>query len=194
MMEVFCLASGPSLLRDDAERVREWRSGERRVYVVNNTFELAPWADVLFVGDGNWLERYAAGVMFEGERVTASQAGRHRGWQVVPQGFQWFQNSGAGAIAWALREGATRIFLLGYDCQRDGGRAHWHAPHEGTLKNGRKLRDAPNIKDWPTSFAQVATAAKAAGVEVVNCSRATALKCFPRATLESVVEPAAVAA
>jgi hypothetical protein len=193
-MEAFCLASGPSLTREDVELVRAWRGEDRFVYVVNNTYQLAPWADLLFVGDGNWLEHYGPSCTFAGKRVTASQRGRIDSWQVVPQGFQWFQNSGAGAIAWAIHQGAKRVHLLGYDCQKSGGKAHWHEPHEGVLKHGRKLRDAPNIKDWFTSFGGVATVAKSKGVEVLNCTRATALKCFPRATLESVVEPAAVAA
>jgi hypothetical protein len=187
MKEVWCLASGPSLNREDVEGIRSWRGPNRLVYVVNNTYEMAPWADLLFVGDGNWLERYGPHCKFHGERVTPSKAGQHIGWTVAPNGFQWFQNSGAGAIAWAIREGARRIYLLGYDCQKTGGRSHWHAPHEGVLKNGRVLKDAPNIADWPSSFASVADVARREGVEVFNCSRATALKCFKRASFEDVV-------
>lgn len=181
------MASGPSLNREDVERVRAWRGDGRLVYVVNNTYEMAPWADLLFVGDGNWLERYAPQCDFAGERVTASKVGQYIGWTVTPAGFQWHQNSGAGAIAWAIHNGAKRVFLLGYDCQKTGGKSHWHPPHEGVLRNGRQLKDAPNIADWPASFAGVADLARAKGVVVVNCSRVTALKCFQRARIEDLL-------
>lgn len=180
MIEVFCLASGPSLTPADVERVRSWRSHDRLVYAVNNTHELAPWADLLFAGDGKWLDRYAAGLTFHGERVTASQKGLALGWEVTPQGFQWYQNSGCGAIAWAIKEGAKRVYLLGYDCRAANGKTHWHGSHALPLK------DAPNMGNWPTMFVQVANAAKHVGVEIINCTRDTALKCFPMAPLESV--------
>lgn len=188
MMEVTILASGPSLTAEDVALVREWQCEGRQVYVVNNTHEMAPWADLLFVGDGKWLDAYAAGLTFHGKRVTASQKGHALSWTVVPQGFQWYQNSGAGAIAWAIREGAKRIYLLGFDCQKTNGLTHWHGSHTGTLK------DAPNMKTWPDTFVQVANVAKSAGVEVFNCTLSTALKCFPRIALESLVESASIAA
>ena len=188
MMEVCILASGPSLTAADVETVRQWRGSGRLVYAVNNTHEMAPWADLLFVADGKWLDRYAEGLSFAGRKVTASQKGHALGWEVLPQGFQWLQNGGAGAILWAMHEGATKVYLLGYDCQKSNGMTHWHGSHTGTLK------DAPNMKEWPTIFAQVATRAKAAGVEVVNMTRSTVLKSFPRAELDCLLEPTPVAA
>lgn len=185
-MEAFVLASGPSLTAEDVELVRRWRTGGRQVYVVNNTWELAPWADVLFAGDAVWLERYGDSVTFECTKVTAAKQ-PPAGWDPVPGGFNWLTNSGAGAICLAIRNGATAVYLLGFDCRKKGGKAHWHPAHGGKLKNGRFLKDAPNIADWPTIFAQTANFARANGVPVTNCSRVTVLSCFPRASLESVL-------
>jgi len=187
-MEVFCLASGPSLVPADVALVRAWRGADRQVFVVNNTHELAPWADLLFVGDSKWIAKHGPSLEFMGRRVTASANGHAPGWERAPQGFQWYQNSGCGAIAWAIREGARRVYLLGYDCKKTGGKSHWHGAHSAPLK------DEPNIATWDTLFVQVANAAKVAGVEIVNCSRATALKCFPRIQLESVAQSKAIAA
>lgn len=184
-MEVFCLASGPSLTAGDVALVRAWRREGRQVYSVNNTHELAPWADLLFAGDGKWIEFYRP--EFAGRKVTASSKATQFGWERVSQGFQWFENSGAGAIAWAIHEGATRVYLLGYDCQRTDGKTHWHGSHVGTLKDGRKLKDATNLREWPLAFAKAATLANAKGVEVLNCTRSTALTCFKRRTLEEVL-------
>ena len=89
------------------------------------------------------------------------------------------QNSGAGAIALAVAQGAARVVLLGYDCQLTGGRAHWHPDHPGRMGN------CGAIKDWPRQYR--ALASRLAGVEIINCSRETALDVFPRSRLEEVL-------
>jgi len=97
----------------------------------------------------------------------------------VPKPFRAFGNSGAGAIALAAKAGARRVLLLGYDCQKTGGKAHWHGDHPEGLGN------AGSIHKWPAQFAQLK--ASMAGVEIINCSRATALTCFPRQPLEAAL-------
>lgn len=91
------------------------------------------------------------------------------------------QNSGAGAIAVAHRFGARRVILLGYDCQHTGGRRHWHGDHP----TGGGSGNAGSVNDWPGQFRELA--GYLLGVEVINCSRATALTVFPRAKLEEVL-------
>ncbi len=46
---VFCLASGPSLTQEIADQVKG-----RPTIVVNSSYLLAPWADVLFFTDNGW--------------------------------------------------------------------------------------------------------------------------------------------
>lgn len=91
-------------------------------------------------------------------------------------------NSGAGAIALAAARGARRIVLLGYDCQHTGGKTHWHGDHpKGCAGNA-----APKtIRKWPAQFLDVQ--GRLAGVEIINCSRETALTVFPRAQLEEAL-------
>lgn len=182
-MEAFCIASGPSLTPEDCELVRAWReaSTDRRVYVTNNTYQLCGWADTLFAGDSKWREFYGAHD-FAGRRVTSKKAA---GWETIPSGMPWYQNSGAAIISLAMHEGANRVYLLGYDCKKTGGKTHWHGSHVGVLSSGRVLKDATNMREWPSVFAQVATAANAAHVRIVNCTRDTALKCFKRQSLEA---------
>lgn len=95
--------------------------------------------------------------------------------------FHNFGNSGACAIGLAIAGGASRIVLLGYDCQQIEGKTHWHGDHPKALSN------AVSIKRWPAQFANVATAAQNKGVTVINASRATALKCFERQALENAI-------
>jgi len=115
--------------------------------------------------------------VFQGERVSIAGniAGVHQ--TRAPKG----GNSGAGALLLARHRDATRIVLLGYDCQysKDGTR-HWHADHRKGLGNCQSL---------PKFGGQFKEAAwQLAGVEVINASRETALDLWPRVPLEEALE------
>jgi uncharacterized Rossmann fold enzyme len=90
-----------------------------------------------------------------------------------------YGNSGAGAIAMAAKLGAKKIILLGYDCQHTGGKTHWHGSHP------KGLPDAGKVQTWPKKFAELAK--DICDVRVLNCSRETALQCWPRAQLADVL-------
>jgi hypothetical protein len=179
---VVCIASGPSLTAEDCETVR---ASGHPVVVTNTTFRLCPWADVLFAFDAKWWTMYHEEVkrVFKGRRLSFSQAVRHMavestymsGW------FHNFGNSGACAIAIAIASGADKIVLLGYDCQKTGGAAHWHGNHPQGLSN------ALSLDRWPGQFKNVAMEAKNKGAVVINASRETALKCFERQVLEDAL-------
>lgn len=132
--------------------------------------------------DQKWWDFHRAEVaqVFRGELYSH---GQRRG--VTRVRHPWFgnqgQNSGAGAIAVAHRFGARRVILLGYDCQHTGGRAHWHGDHPAGGGSG----NAGSVTSWPAQFR--ALARHLLGVDVINCSRATALTVFPRANLEEVL-------
>lgn len=180
---VVCIASGPSLAEADCERAR---SAGLPTIVTNTTFKRCLWADVLFGFDGAWWGKYRAEVdaEFKGRRVTCSQGGRRSGDAELVNNVPWFtsfHNSGANAISLAITGGAIRIVLLGFDCQKLGGQVHWHGDHPDGLSNARSL------KLWPKHFKNVARLADQRRVDIVNCSRATALTCFRRAPLEDVL-------
>ena len=176
MTEAVCLASGPSLTQEDVETVRQWRGPGRIVVVANTTFRAAPWADALFAMDSKWWRFYGDEVnkVFKGQRFTTSSLALTYGAKRLKGQITAWRNSGACAIAVAEMLGAERIALLGYDCQHDEGRTHWHGSHpEG-------LGDARTVNLWPRKFEALAKALK---VPVVNCSRRTALTCFQRGEL-----------
>lgn len=175
---VVCIASGPSLTAEDCETARA--TGLPTI-VTNTTFRLCPWADVLMAFDGKWWAHYASEVQaaFKGERVACSKASVQYGATNIggEKWFKSFNNSGAAAIGLAAVAGADRIVLLGYDCQRTGGKTHWHGDHPAALSNAR------SIDNWPTHFKNVARFCAELRVPVVNASRATALKFFQRMEL-----------
>jgi len=86
-------------------------------------------------------------------------------------------NSGYQAINLAYHLGATRIILLGFDMHWHSGKAHFFGDHpEGfnNLQPDRYIAAFRTIK--PEQY----------GIEILNCSRVTALDAFPRHNLEDV--------
>lgn len=170
---IVCLASGPSLTPGDIELVRQ--SGLKTV-VVNNTWEAAPWADMLYAMDALWWNHYGdrAVAEFKGHKFSFIRCGRPgvistKG-EIFPTGWG---NSGSYALSLGVVTGASRIIALGYDGQiKPGQQAHWHPDHPKPLGN------CHSVKSWPYRFQLVANYAKSHGVRVVNCSRETALECF----------------
>lgn len=184
-------ASGPSIAKVDLSTIPpDWR-----IMVINNTWQLAPHADVLYAGDEQWWDRYHDECTFAGERWTRSLSAaikygiRHirsregEGLCLSPRTVHTGGNSGYQALNLAYHFGARRIIMLGYDMhRRDGG--HWHGDH--THKDGTLMLSAPNghINAWRRNFRWLAKDFALEGVRVVNCTEGSALECFQRGNLE----------
>lgn len=100
-----------------------------------------------------------------------------------PSGVMTGQNSGYQALNIAVLAGAKRILLLGIDMVGK----HWHPEHPDP--------SGANIYHgciWHMNKA--APLLKSLGVEVLNCSPISALKCFPKVDIESLLPNQTVAA
>jgi hypothetical protein len=197
---VVCLASGPSLTRKDVAFVR----GRARVIAINNTWELAPWADALWATDASWWIQHEGVPAFRGSKFALKaiignpqtqrvkglpfyddvhvlrHVGRE-GLSADPAAICSGGNGGYAAINLAVHLGASRILLLGYDCQfGPKGEKHWHGDHPA----GATTMDFPL---WLTRYATLATLLARRGVSVVNCSRQTAIPSFPRMPIEQAL-------
>lgn len=92
-------------------------------------------------------------------------------------------NSGFCALnlAWQLRP--ARVFLLGFDMNRDPhtGRAYWYPPYpwveaqSGSTTNGKYAKWAQQFRGAATSFHRI-------GCKVFNVSPASAIDVFPKMT------------
>jgi len=180
----FLLGGGPSLRSFDAECLRG-----RRVIAINNSWELAPWADVLYFCDEKWWRWY-------GEKAATGFVGRYivtpalhvpdrrgrlikltgaTGLETDPCGLRHGSNSGYQAINLAYHFGARRIVLLGYDMNVNGS-THWHAGHPTTKPEAfQQTLDNAMLPKFPTIVEPLATA----GVEVLNATPGSALTCWP---------------
>lgn len=197
---VVCIASGPSLTPDDVAYVR----GRARVIVVNDNYRLAPWADVLYAADAGWWRVHRDAGAFAGLKYSIGSRGSGLpksvvalrntgtgGLELHPTGLKTGRNSGYQAINLAVHLGARRIVLIGYDMQPDArGKAHWFGAHLAPLNQPSKQIFQSWRKAFPTLVAPLSTL----GITVVNCSRVSALTCFPcqslRETLPDIMEQA----
>jgi hypothetical protein len=94
------------------------------------------------------------------------------------------------AIQYAADQGAKNIALLGFDQQKTEGKAHNHADHPMKSDDGKRtnMSNAGGIAAWPRLMAKTAIDLKRREVNVVNLSRKTALRCFPRMSFEQFLE------
>lgn len=179
---VVCAGSGPSLTAADLESCRGLP-----LIVTNTTWKLAPWADMLVAMDTAWWKSCGEeSKQFSGERVSFTSVAVNMGASYSVNGYVMsnFGNSGAFAIAVAVRARAARVLLIGYDAGAgEDGSMHWHGDHPAPLKNPQWSI----VNTWPRQFGRVAKHAKEHGTQVINCSRRTALACFERMTLEEAL-------
>ena len=187
---IVCIGGGPSLTADDVDYCRH----RAPVVAINDAYRLAPWADVLYAADYQWWKWHKDAVCdFAGEKYTLQpqstqydpsvvvlqNTGEH-GLDPDPGCLRTGRNSGVQAINVAIHLGAVRVLLLGYDMSRAvGGPTHWFGNHP----NGVVSPYATFIE----RFNALPVALAALGVTVINCSRATALTCFPRQTIEEAL-------
>jgi len=200
---VVILGCGPSLTREDVDYVR----GKARVIAINTAWTLAPWADVLYSADRRWWAHYRGAMGFPGLKYSiGSGRGKHdsvpkhpevvvlkhmgdEGICVDPTGLKTGRNSGASAINLAVHFGASRILLLGYNMGRGKGKSHFFGDHPPGLQN-----HSPYVLFLQMFKTQVAPLAEA-GIEVINCTRKSALECFPKRDLRTVLlDPTATTA
>lgn len=193
---VVILGGGPSLTSGDGlARVKSARSDREgrplSVIAVNNAYQVAPNADVLYYADGRWWswhkdrDDYRA---FQGLRCSIEGSdGEGAGDPDVyrlqldatatisrdPTRLAHGGNGGYQAINLAALAGAKRIILLGYDMKHDGKRTNWHAGHP--IRTRERI-----VRNWIPNFRRLAVELANDGVEVINASEDTALDAFPR--------------
>jgi hypothetical protein len=195
---VVILGGGPSLTLDDVERVRVAReAGGVRAIAINNSYRIAPWADVLYFADmryWGWHEHEPAFRNFAGQKITVENrqlAERHReikivrnagpdGLELDPTAVRTGANSCYQAANIAFHAGAARILFLGLDMQPVAGRSHWH--------EGHPTRTDPLVyRVMIDAFGTLAPELARRGVEAINCTPGSALAAFPIRPLSEVL-------
>lgn len=204
---VVILGGGPSLTAGDG--LRRLEAGRDRagrplaIIAVNNAYQVAPFADVLYAADGRWWQWHAedpALKAFKGLKLTVSGSEGEGGpgadghvlrcetrstYSRDPDRLGHGGNGGYQAINFAALAGAERIILLGFDMKHQAGRTNWHEPHP--IKTPERW-----VKQWIPRFRELAAELKKDGIEVRNASEETALDAFPRCPIADLLPDPAV--
>ena len=171
------VGAGPSLARNDVNKLR----AVGLCIAVNCAIYYAPWADTLLAADKPWWKRYGPQLgWYEGDRVSLTY--RSPGVELFDRSGWSLRNRNSGhlAIMHAVNKGWRKIALIGFDHQNTNGKSHFHGDHQHGLSN------PGNMGIWIDEIDSLA--AQLDGVEVVNLSRETAIRCFPRLSVEQFLE------
>jgi hypothetical protein len=183
-------ASGPSS-PDIVPHVR----GHMRLIVINRTFELAPWADMLYAADSGFWAVYAGARSFAGVKVAPEkncqrycpsiklvEIKREQGKRVDKLVFDrpglvgGGGHSGFQALNIALQTGAHPVYLAGFDYLPK----HWHEDHPQMLRNP----EVEQLRRWRELMnREGATVAD----RVINLSDVSTLNAFKRCTVHQAI-------
>jgi hypothetical protein len=183
-------APGPSLTPDVVQRCHGFP-----VVAVQDAYRMLPWADVLYGCDARWWNLHEGCPGFAGEKWSTHDGGSNKklaeaeryglrlvsGWannecfSTDPAVIHYGSNSGFQAINLAIHFGPARIVLVGFDMQG----THFFGSHPKPLTNADPRRFV--------SFFDSAARNLPHGVEVLNATPGSALRCFPLVSLEDAL-------
>lgn len=186
------IGTGPSATECDLATVE----GRARVFAIKSSWRLAPFADALYGLDKGWWVANRGVPQFKGWKFSPSpticrvypsirevrlksKASLLIGETgIIGCGLQTGGgHSGFQAMNLAIQFGARRILLVGFDMRMDRG-AHWK-PHDP----GVGKPDASRIESWRRAMDACAAQITALGVDVINCSMASALTAYRKVPL-----------
>ncbi|EWS53278.1 hypothetical protein X551_03935 [Methylibium sp. T29] len=162
------LATGPSLNQSIADSVRG-----HNVVAVSDAYRLAPWADALASTDSAWWKQHPEALAFSGLKFGAMPDFR------AIHGVERLHvdtgtNSGLLGIMVAVKLGARRVLLCGFDLKDPGN--HFFGKHPKPLKSTKPER----MEAFKRQFKNY----QPRGVQIINCTPDSALDVYPRAALE----------
>lgn len=189
---VVIFASGPTMTQEVADG---FKGKKIRCIVVNDQFRLAPWADVLYAADWQWWTHpnNVDTRKFKGQKVTVSfwpligpdvlflNPGEECGLSNRDDTLNTCRNSGYQAMNLATLRGAKTIILCGFDYRKVDGKSHNFGDHPEGLSNASEYADMVRL------VTKSAPDFESRGVQVINCSRKSALKCFKYEAVENVI-------
>lgn len=197
---VAVVGGGASVKRDEVDMLQ----GRLPVVVINESYQLAPWADVLYSCDHHWWRlRNSLLKNFAGLKVTQDPVAvrefpelkklnlrESRPGEVV----DYFlmdeygeigsgRSSGFQVINWLAQMSVRGMALLGYDACNVKDRIHWHGRHPDQLNNPTN----DTFIKWKLWLENAAPKLRELDIEVVNCSMQSAIGYFPRHSVEDAL-------
>lgn len=195
---VAVVGTGFSLKKEDIQAVI---TSGLAVIAVNNAYEWAESADMLYACDTKWWKAYRTqGALggngntgFKGLKVSLEETpysdvlriGNGGSWGFDPRNdhVRTGKNSATQAAHIAVHGGAQDIILLGCDARVYEGRpSHFFGEHAW-----RQGRPSAPFDEFLRGWQEFANALPA-GVRIVNCSPDSAIECFRKQSLFNVLD------
>lgn len=186
----YIIGGGPSLSKFDFEKLRGLPC-----YGANKSALAAPWGHLISI-DSSFIENSVQTIHRFGDRAHLAPIERLQGdipsarYYRRTKGRDLFEsrpdelpglNSGFAAFAKAVRDGFTRIALLGFDMNYEWG--HFHSGYQWSLG----VQSKGTISLWIEDLEQAAHECRRRGLTVVNFSPNSAIQGFPKRSLDTIV-------
>ncbi len=182
-MNAICIASGPSLTQED---VNLCKNSGHSIYIVNDVYKLAPWADHLYAADRDWWDFHEGVQDFPGQKWHIDEKTCEKwGLNYIPYSSSKIfatespiatgKNSGFQAINLAFLHGHREIWLLGYDLGfQPGTKKHFFGEHP------QKINRPSQYDDWLAHYAKAKPIMEKNGLRIINMTNSTRLDIFEK--------------
>lgn len=174
---------------------------KKHVIGINVAYKIGSWIDIVAFCDKKFFQEHEKKLKeFKGVKagITVSckdvdwvkyvrRDHRRLGISDEPSMVSWNLNTGSAAIDLAVKLGAKRIFLLGFDMKRLEDKTHWHKEY-GKGKPRRSPINHPPFAKHLQGFPAIAEDIKKYGVSIYNVSPESAIKEFPKITLKQALK------
>jgi len=178
---VYVVAPGESLKGFDFERLRG-----KNIIVINDVLKYISFASMLVACDTGWHDRNKhLAKNFKGYKIMLAGKGRP-GWNYfIDQGrtedkliLRHTRNSGFHAMAAAIKLGASKIYLLGFDIIWKNQPYFYDIPQDqiDKYRNGMHRKDAHlRYFEYYKEY------------NIINASPSSAITCFPKCSLDEIL-------
>jgi len=189
---VYIVGGGPSLPVDVVKtRLPDWP-----VIAVNDAYALSDQFAVCFFNDAEWWNRHKDALLrWPGMKVTSNGVCRpfkdvqvmmrdtRNAWTRQPDAVGWGHNSGIGALNLAIKFGAARVVLLGFDMHKDKWeRDNWHVSTNPTrvfVKPERYTEFLGAFAQFKSELDDDVRCGLQEPVTIVNATPGSAMTTFP---------------
>ena len=178
------IGGGASLTKDDCDYAR---ASDAVLIGINDAYRMVD-VDILYASDYSWWKNHWEAVKsVQCMKVSQTHGNRplpdlplwlvegQHGVDMGSKRLQFGANSGFAGVHLASLWNAAKIALLGFDMSMKGKR-HWFGDHPGDMNK------KSNYETWVANFERANCP-----TPIINCSRETALTCYPRANIQEVL-------
>ena len=213
-----CIASGPSLTKEQVDRVQKAQAEGVKVGVVNDNYLIAPWADLLYFADLRWWNWHKEGlpkrwpwasfsadevrnafVAFKGQKISIDNGGN----SVTDKSVCVLKNHGGTGLSdnpTGIHTGSNSgyqllniMYLAGVKKIILVGYDMKFDGNRSHSHDGHKIKvHECAYKGFGRNFSTTKGQLEKAGVQVLNATPGSTISAFPKVSLEEALKDACV--